>query len=280
MQNKYVGDVGDFGKYGLLRWLCGKPELADTCPDSPYGKLRLGVVWYLNVPSERKASNNDGKKVEYLCKSRICREKNSRYKKCDPHLYDSLKRIVETEEREVCAIRKNLILPGKTHGTNYYANPVSRDDRAGWLSEALRKTEYAQIVFIDPDKGIHSEKKTPCSGASAEHVYMNELRCFARKGKSLLIHHHFDRSGNRGKKCQQIKGFSKRLESELGVQDLHIYALWYSQRIYFVVAQEEDKPFIEERLESFDNKDRSEWCSGQPRLFTLYRDPVSLQCKP
>ena len=22
MQNRYVGDLGDFGKYGLLRWLC------------------------------------------------------------------------------------------------------------------------------------------------------------------------------------------------------------------------------------------------------------------
>ena len=36
MQNRYAGDVGDFGKYGLLRTLCREPPL-----------LSLGVVWYL-----------------------------------------------------------------------------------------------------------------------------------------------------------------------------------------------------------------------------------------
>ena len=44
MQDRYVGDVGDFGKYGLLRALCG-------------GDLTLGVVWYL-YPDEE--ANNDG----------------------------------------------------------------------------------------------------------------------------------------------------------------------------------------------------------------------------
>ena len=44
VQDRYVGDVGDFGKYGLLRALCG-------------GDLTLGVVWYL-YPDEE--ANNDG----------------------------------------------------------------------------------------------------------------------------------------------------------------------------------------------------------------------------
>lgn len=35
MQNRYVGDVGDFGKYTLLNALASSG-------------LRLGVVWYLN----------------------------------------------------------------------------------------------------------------------------------------------------------------------------------------------------------------------------------------
>ena len=33
MQNRYVGDIGDFGKYGLLRAL--------------YHGRQLGVAWYL-----------------------------------------------------------------------------------------------------------------------------------------------------------------------------------------------------------------------------------------
>ena len=48
MQNRYTGDVGDFGKYGLLRALT-QPEMQE--------ETKLGVVWYLN-PDE--AGNQDG----------------------------------------------------------------------------------------------------------------------------------------------------------------------------------------------------------------------------
>lgn len=43
MQNRYVGDVGDFGKYHLLKALCRG--------DDGKAALSLGVVWYL-VPDE------------------------------------------------------------------------------------------------------------------------------------------------------------------------------------------------------------------------------------
>ena len=42
MQDQYVGDIGDFGKYGLLRHLTGMR--GDAAPEDA---LRLGVVWYL-----------------------------------------------------------------------------------------------------------------------------------------------------------------------------------------------------------------------------------------
>ena len=47
MQNRYVGDIGDFGKYHLLQEL--------SMPD-----LKLGIVWYL-IPNENH--NSDGKHV-------------------------------------------------------------------------------------------------------------------------------------------------------------------------------------------------------------------------
>ena len=34
MKNQYVGDIGDYGKYGLLRFLAEKG-------------IRIGVNWYL-----------------------------------------------------------------------------------------------------------------------------------------------------------------------------------------------------------------------------------------
>lgn len=54
MQDKYTGDVGDFGKFGLLRVLCGQND-AST--------LSLGVVWYL---AAIESPNNDGKHIKYL----------------------------------------------------------------------------------------------------------------------------------------------------------------------------------------------------------------------
>ncbi len=50
MQNQYVGDIGDLGKYGLLREIFGRPEV----PGSGCG-LRLGVTWYLFPEGKRVA---------------------------------------------------------------------------------------------------------------------------------------------------------------------------------------------------------------------------------
>jgi hypothetical protein len=52
MQHRYVGDVGDFGKYGFLRALTRETQHA-----------RLGIIWYLTDP---EIHNNDGKHDGYL----------------------------------------------------------------------------------------------------------------------------------------------------------------------------------------------------------------------
>ena len=52
MQNRYVGDIGDFGKLGLLRALSSKG-------------LSIGVNWYLTTD---ESHNGDGRHVDYLAK--------------------------------------------------------------------------------------------------------------------------------------------------------------------------------------------------------------------
>ena len=56
MQNKYVGDIGDFGKYALLKALCLS---ANGDRDR---ELSLGVAWYLVPDDDRKG---DGSLTEY-----------------------------------------------------------------------------------------------------------------------------------------------------------------------------------------------------------------------
>jgi hypothetical protein len=75
VQDRYTSDVGDFGKYGLLRALCGMH-------DDP--SLRLGVVWYL-VP---ESHNDDGKHTRYL------QVDKGGLGYCDRELYDGLRRLV------------------------------------------------------------------------------------------------------------------------------------------------------------------------------------------
>ena len=50
MQNRYTGDIGDFGKLGMLRALQAQD-------------LTIGVNWYL-APDEDH--NDDGKHTKYL----------------------------------------------------------------------------------------------------------------------------------------------------------------------------------------------------------------------
>lgn len=52
MQDRYAGDVGGFGKLGMLR------QIATT-------GLKIGVNWYLTYKPEEH-NNDDGKHVKYL----------------------------------------------------------------------------------------------------------------------------------------------------------------------------------------------------------------------
>lgn len=66
MQDRYVGDLGDFVKYGLLRAICGTK--------------RLGVAWYLH-PDAGPAG--DGRHTAYL-------QDPSEWRHLDADLFDVL----------------------------------------------------------------------------------------------------------------------------------------------------------------------------------------------
>jgi len=42
MQDKYVGDVGDFGKFQLFRYLFNHP-------DSPFDGKKIAQIWFMLV---------------------------------------------------------------------------------------------------------------------------------------------------------------------------------------------------------------------------------------
>lgn len=189
MQDRYVGDVGDFGKYGLLRALCRSESAQDPA-------LKLGVVWYL-TPDE--THNNDGRHIGYLNPT----PKNLKaFRRCDPELYDMLGGIVQNDQRQVSAIRDRGVLP---NGTEYFdrmldlsterfhRNPVARTRaRAKWCQDALQATKGCDVVFVDPDNGIGSTSQVR-SPTGAKYVLLDELIPYLSRGQTLVIYHHLNR---------------------------------------------------------------------------------------
>ena len=254
MQNRYVGDIGDFGKYGLLRALFGSGEASAT-----EERLRLGIVWYL-FPDE--SHNSDGKYTSFLNPTP---ENHARFRICDPQLYDGLQRLVNGEDRNVAAVRRCGILPCDTA---YYETSLAycprmprsarQATRESWIVSALRATAGAQVVFLDPDNGI--SESDPYLKKGPKYVFIDDIRRFFHRGQSLLIYHHLGRHSTAE---QQIRHWAKALQSDLNLPSLP-RSLWYHRgtaRAYFIVAQECHEVMLENQLESFR---RSLWCWHRP----------------
>ena len=179
--------------------------------------LSLAVAWYL-YPDE--SHNSDGKYTGYLNPTQSNR---TRFRACDPQLYDALQRVVDTDNRSVSAIRENLILPGDTvfheNSLSYpqgMSRPVREAAREEWLAEALEVTENADLVFIDPDNGI-SATADPLRKTGPKYVFSDDLSRFAQRGQSLAIYHHL---GRQGTVEQQIKRVSDYLRIGLELPEL------------------------------------------------------------
>ena len=163
--------VGDFGKYGLLRALTG------TCPVAEQ-RLSLGVVWYL--PAGATGSAVDGQKLSYL-------NQPSRFRSCDPRLYDALGQLFDGGDRSLGAVEATGILGD---GTVFFDGPVPQDQwsRRKWFQQAVQGRD---VVFLDPDKGL----APPSAGlSSTEHAYVCELEAFVRRGQTVVVYHHLGRT--------------------------------------------------------------------------------------
>jgi len=70
------------------------------------------------------------------------------------------------------------------------------DRRRGWLRRALAATTECDLIFADPDNGIRpATHPVPAHRAKAvKHAYLGELAEFARRGQSVIVYHHGDRS--------------------------------------------------------------------------------------
>jgi len=112
VQDRYAGDLGDYLKFGLLRWLVPL--------DSP-ASLRLGVVWYRTI---NEAHNADGKHTAYLQPGH---RSSARLRPLDPDLHQRLASVVASGRRDTAALA----------GAGVLTRPGTREMAIGLFSPCM-----------------------------------------------------------------------------------------------------------------------------------------------
>lgn len=167
MKNQYFGDVGDYGKYGMLRYFAKN-------------NIKIAVNWYL-TPDD---GSNDGRHITYL-------EKNSmaRY---DPELFATLKQMVFDEKRNVMAFESLDMIPNAVYYNRLLNDEgVSRIEkrafREKWHKDALSACRGAELVFLDPDNGA-CEKEPKSTKDSMKYCYADEIADYFYAGQNVVYY--------------------------------------------------------------------------------------------
>jgi hypothetical protein len=221
VQDRYAGDVGDFGKLALLRALAP-------------GR-RLGVCWYRTDGAGE--TNNDGRHLGYL-------ERPARFRHLDPSAFDALQAFlvaVHAEElpRAVASLESLGLLPDGSlfHGT---LCPRPWAARQRWAAEMIAAVDSADLVFLDPDNGLETGSLSPKSAALAE------LAALRRPGRALLLYHHQTRF--KGGAGAEVRHLADRLVTA-GFQAIDAIRFRpYSSRFYFLLDADAE---LRERLARF-----------------------------
>lgn len=223
VQDRYAGDEGDFGKYGLLRWLCGTDA---------YGPpLRLGVLWY----RFEDATPGNGKYVSYLRPPRA-----RGFCACDPDLFERMRSIVSSE-RSIARVEASGALPSSTVFfseklvfARYEPRSSREKKRRDWLTAGLRAVAKADLVFADPDNGLEVASVGRLRARGPKYVYYDDLREVWARGQSLVIYQHMARNRTAER---QISARCDELRRHLDGADRVIALRWRrrTSRAYFVV---------------------------------------------
>lgn len=164
MRNQFVGDIGDYAKYALLRAL---------------GQDRdLGVAWYLRPDVQ---GDRAGKFTGYLHQPRL-------WEHFDPDLFWRLRHLVCRGFRSVAAIESSGLLPPGTRyasgilGPRPYMPGNSDEWRNQWFDQVVETLHGCNFVFADPDNGLND-------AAGWNNLSIAEAHRLAQFGPTIIYHH-------------------------------------------------------------------------------------------
>ena len=175
MQDRYAGDIGDFGKFALLRVLNDQG-------------LSIGVNWYKTCPldSERNIDGSykqdDGKYINFT----------DEIIACDPFLAKEMMRISKLRDhRSLQALEEARLVPNAL----FYNTSVPVDDRERWHKNAVQyfQLQHVNLVFLDPDNGLLVKSVNKHSKRSVKYAFYEEALDYIEQGMSVLIYNHRSR---------------------------------------------------------------------------------------
>ena len=177
MKNQYVGDIGDYGKYGLLRFLAS------------YG-IKIGVNWFLT----ENDGSTDGKFTTYL--------KNPADRVYDPELFDVLQKIADCPEKTVKMIEQAGIIPdAEFYGELLKSSSLEADarelNRRLWFNNSTLLLGNAELIFADPDNGI-SYRKTARTKDSEKFILPEDVSEYYNSGRNVVYYCH------KGRRKQEV----------------------------------------------------------------------------
>ena len=168
MKNQYVGDVGDFGKYSMLKAF------------SEAG-IKIGVNWYLT----ENDGSNDGKFTNYLGNEgmrRRCHE-----------VFDALKIIAFKPDKSVYDVQNSGIIPRAIYYDDLLkieGTPPEREyKRNTWFFKSMDELKEADLIFMDPDNGLLESNDASKLGAE-KYVLPDEVEMYYNAGHNVVYYCH------------------------------------------------------------------------------------------
>lgn len=216
MQDNYVGDIGDYGKYGLLRAVTASGPL-------------LAVNWYRTAP-RYPGKQKDGKFTSYL-------EKPGIYRHYDPELFDGLAHIVKYK-RSITSVENSGILKAQ-----FFEGPLAGTPRHKWHENALAATAGADIVFLDPDNGLETAKMRQYGRTKDKHVKWQEVKDYYDRGQSVILYQHRPQMTKKEACIQGVLDFQNsflKADSTLLLEYPR-----YTNRYYFIFAHDIHRAILE-----------------------------------
>lgn len=218
MQDRYAGDIGDFGKFGLLKFLAAE-------------NLRVGINWYKAEPPKSEM-NTKGEFLQNDGKHKI----KAKYFPCDEGLARVLLEISEHKNRSISMLQNASLLPPSVV---YYDAVVTKEQRQQWHADALKTVAACDVVFLDPDNGLIVKSVGKKSAKSVKYVFEEELRDYLSNGKSVVLYNHRPRK-KQDVYFDEMMGRFSNIEPLRGA---HIFPITFSKgttRDYFMIAANSD----------------------------------------